>query len=149
MEAGRQRGQPVPCKDAIVKEEEEQSESEEEGREMSQFLCIVGVNSWQTLALKKVPALAVLVGFTDVTPAEELAKMMSACGKAMFVTDARGIGPGGKQIDRRPVDRQTMPHAAGPPCWPFVAANKTVCTSCALVDRVVWHKVDADPVECL
>ena len=122
-----------------------------EGRDWQQFLGIVGVNSWQIGAVKNVPARAVLVGFTNVTTAEDLAKTMSVWEKAdgMIVTDARDIVPGGTQISRRTVDRPTMPHVAGPPCWPFVAASKKMYASCSIVDTVVLHKVNAAPVECL
>jgi hypothetical protein len=91
-------------------------------------VLVVGVMSWEVEVLKKLPALAVMVGMTDAV-AQSVLGSVGNCDKGMICCD--GV------VKRDPK----------PACWPCIAASKTVYSSCSVVDRFVWHQQEGEPAE--
>ena len=88
------------------------------------MVIVAGVMSWEVQALKKLPAVAVMVGMSDAVAQSVLAIVARACYAAMvFFWKVRG---------------QRLGHAL---------RRASLYSSCSVVDKFVWHHKENEPAE--
>ena len=105
------------------------SDEEDVNVRFPQMLLVVGLRSWEAEPLKQLPALAVMVGFSDSAAA--CLQGVGKCAKGMICVD------GDARRDPRPF------------CWPCVAASKQAYSSCSVVEKYLWHWEKDEPAEGL
>ena len=95
---------------------------------LAQMVIVADVMSWEVQTLKKLPAVAVMVGMSD-SGAQKVLGKVGLCRHGMICCD--GILKAGPR----------------PTSWPCIAASNRVYSSCSVVDRLFWHQKQNEPAE--
>ena len=138
-EAGRdgdrwkeQRQQHRPKREDVKLEPDDQhgdcEEDDDELVRLSEVVIVAGVMSWEVQALKKLPAVAVMVGMSDAV-AQSVLGRVGNCRLGMLCCDG------------------VLLEGPRPSSWPCIAASKCVYSSCSVVDKFVWHQKENEPAE--
>jgi hypothetical protein len=127
-----QRQQQRPKREDVKLEPDDQHDDceadDDELVPLAQMVIVMDVMSWEVQTLKKLPAVAVMVGMTH-SCAQNVIGNVGLCRHGMICCD--GVLMTGPK----------------PTSWPCIAASSRVYSSCSVVDRLFWHQKQNEPAE--